>query len=180
MLAVPSLTPTPSPSIGTGIDLASPSLAGLIGLLGLGVAVVLPVIGFIRWLVGRNNKRREEALLVTSHYRLLGGLGLTYEFEISIHNATPHPLRIVEVNYWDGTDWRRALARSSSTGDPVLLPGHVGVARVPVMTTGSDFHDYYYLTFADSRNREWARPIDEPGLLGKYALRRLRHLHGTK
>lgn len=107
-----------------------------VGWLALGFAVFLAAVAFGVWVVRLYRKRKEEAALVTSHYRLVGGMGLAWVYEISVHNASPHPLRIVEVQYWDGAEWRPMLARSITTGDPVLLPGAVGVATVPAMTTG--------------------------------------------
>lgn len=150
-----------------------------VGWLALGFAVFLAAVAFGVWVVRLYRKRKEEAALVTSHYRLVGGMGLAWVYEISVHNASPHPLRIVEVQYWDGAEWRPMLARSITTGDPVLLPGAVGVATVPAMTTGDDFDQYYFYSFTDSRNRRWSRRIDSPDFLTRSERRQLMRFHGT-
>jgi hypothetical protein len=132
------------------------------------------------WAVRVYRMRKAEAQLVTSYFRLLGGLGLRFEYEISVHNATPHPLRIVEIRYWDGAEWKPMLARSSTTGDPVVLPGDVGVASVPAMTTDvAEFDNFYFLGYTDSRNRTWLRRIDSPDFLSRREVRQLLKSHGT-
>lgn len=176
--AGPSSSPSPS-------NTPSTSLAGLdfsdgVGWLAFGLALLIAVVSIVVWVVRVRRKRKEEASLVTSHYRLLGGTGAQLVYEISVHNATPHPLRIVEVMYWDGDEWRPMLARSTASGDPVLLPGDVGVATVPAMTTDLDeFDHFYYYSYTDSRNRIWARKLDSPDFLSRGDLRQLRAFHGT-
>lgn len=150
-----------------------------VGWIALGFTVVLSIVSFMAWMVRARRKRKEEAALVTSHYRLLGGIGVPFVYEISIHNASPHPLRIVELHYWDGTEWRPTLARSTRTGDPVVLPGDIGVATVPAMTTDNDFDNYYFYSYTDSRNRTWSRRIDSPDFLSRSERRQLLRFHGT-
>lgn len=150
------------------------------GALGVIVAIAIPTILVIVWAVRLYRMRKAEAQLVTSHYRLLGGLGLRFEYEISVHNATPHPLRIVEIRFWDGAEWRPMLARSTTTGDPVVLPGDVGVASVPATTTDvAEFDNFYYFKYTDSRNRTWSRRIDSPAFLSHSEARQLQKFHGT-
>ncbi|GAB3555534.1 hypothetical protein GCM10027404_32620 [Arthrobacter tumbae] len=43
-----------------------------VGLLALAVAVLVVVVGFVRWCVGKARTRTEEARLVTSHFRFVG------------------------------------------------------------------------------------------------------------
>ncbi|MBJ2120356.1 hypothetical protein I6N91_05110 [Arthrobacter sp. MSA 4-2] len=151
-----------------------------VGWLALGLAVLLAVIGFVVWCVRTARKRKEEARLVTSHYRLLGGMNVPFQYEISIYNATPHPLRTVEVRYWNGTMWRPVLARSSQTGDPVVLPNDMGIASVPAMTTDlREFDRFYFFRYTDSRNRTWDRRIDSPDFLSRDEVRQLEQGHGT-
>lgn len=151
-----------------------------IGWLALGFAVLLAVISFAVWCVRTARKHKEEARLVTSHHRLLGGMNVPFQYEVSIHNATPHPLRTVEVRYWDGTAWRPVLAHSSQTGDPVVLPDGIGIALVPAMTTDRrEFDRFYFFRYTDSRNRTWDRRIDSPDFLSRDEIRQLEQFHGT-
>jgi len=95
-------------------------------------------------------------------------------YEIKVHNATPHPLRMVEVRYWDGTAWQLTLARSSQTGDPVIEPGDNGIASVPAITSDpKKFHTFYFLKYEDSRNRTWYRRINSPDFLSRFKVWRL-------
>jgi hypothetical protein len=164
-----------SKSIEAGLDFSDG-----VGWIALALAILLAVISFLAWLARTVKKRREEASLVTSHYRLLGGLGVHFVYEISVHNGTPHPLRIVDVRYWDSHEWRPMLARSTATGDPVILPGDIGVATVPAMTTDlSEFDHFYYFSYTDSRSRTWFRRIDSPDFLTAGEVRKLTRFHGT-
>lgn len=150
------------------------------GGLALVVAVLLPVIGLVVWCVRTVLKRKEEPGLVTSDYRLVGGMNNPFTYEISVHNATPHPLRMVEVRYWDGTEWQIRLARSSQTGDPSIRPGDNGIASVPAMTTDlSEFDNFYFLRYTDSQNRLWNRRIGSPDFLTGDEVRQLERFHGT-
>ncbi|GAB3555537.1 hypothetical protein GCM10027404_32630 [Arthrobacter tumbae] len=81
-------------------------------------------------------------------------MNIPFQYKISVHNATPHPLRMVEVRYWDGIASRPVLARSSQTGDPVVLPGDIGIASVPAMTRDpKKFDRFYFFRYTDSQNR---------------------------
>lgn len=153
-----------------------------VGWLSLVLTVILAVPPLVVWLVRIYRKRKDEASLVTSHYRFTGGLGIPYEYEISIHNASPHPLRIVMVMHWNGSEFHETLARSTTTGDPVLMPGAVGAVRVPALTTDlREFDLFYYYRFTDSRNRNWSRRIDSPDFVNWWKLRRMkRKLHRMK
>lgn len=168
---VPIGSPSPSPSSSS--EPISDLLGKLqftdgFGGLALVVAVLLPIIGLVVWCVRTVLKRKGEPGLVTSDYRLLGGMNNPSTFEISVHNATPHPLRMVEVRYWDGTAWQLRLARSSQTGDPVVRPGENGIASVPAMTTDlSEFGNFSFLRYTDSRNRIWNRRISSPDFLSR-------------
>jgi len=167
------------------LDSTSALLANLdfndgVGWLALGFAVLSAVILVVVWGVRTARKRKEEARLVTSHHRFLGGMNVPYQYEISVHNATPHPLRMVEVRYWDGITGELRLARSSRTGDPVVQPGDTGIALVPAMTTDpSDFDRYYFLRYTDSQNRTWDRRINSPDFLGRYEVRKLNRFRET-
>lgn len=154
------------------------AIAGGYGALGLGAIVAGSGLGLFIYRV--RAKAKAEASLVTSRYRFLAGMGLPSQFQITIHNATPHPLNYVQVNYWDGASWQLTLAPSTTTNDPVVSPGDEGSVLVPAVTNDLDeFDNYYYLTYEDSRRRTWHRLVDSPTLLGRAEVRRLRNLHGT-
>lgn len=168
-------SPTPAVSSGSGtVDFSDG-----VGWLALCFAVFLALVSFATWLVRAKRSRKAEAALVTSNYRLLGG-GTPFVYEISVHNGSPHPLRTIQIMYWDGKEWRPMLARSRETGDPVIFPGDVGVATVPAMTTDlAEFDNYYYYRYLDSKNRDWWRRIDSPKFLDWSERRQLPKLHGT-
>lgn len=154
------------------------SVAGGLGAFLL--ALLVAAVGVIATLHRRRVKRREEALLVTSRCRLLGG-GVPWQYEITVHNATPHPLNYVVVNFWNGREWQETLAKSIRTNDPVLSPGDEGAVMVPAATTDLDrFDDFYFLTYQDSRRSTWNRLVDSPNLLSAADVRRLRNLHGVR
>lgn len=143
--------------------------------------MLVPVISLIAWGVHSVRKRKDEARLVTSDYRFLGnGMNIPYIYEISVHNATPHPLSMIEVRYWNGTEWRPMPVRSSQTGDFKVLPGEVGIATVPALTTDlKKFNSFYFLRYTDSQRRIWNRPIKSPDFLSNGDVRQLERFHGT-
>lgn len=150
------------------------------GGLGVAVTLLLAFIGFVVWIVRTVRKRKDEPGLVTSSFRFLTGLDTPSTYEITVHNATPHPLRMVEVKYWDGNAWQLRLARSSQTGDPVIRPGDDGIASVPAMTTDlSQFDNFCFLRYEDSRNRIWNRRINSPAFLTRDEVRQLERFHGS-
>ncbi|WP_406636936.1 hypothetical protein [Pseudarthrobacter quantipunctorum] len=151
------------------------------GALAVVVAVLLPIIiGLVAWLFRRARQPKEDAGLVTSHYRLLGGMNIPYTYEVSVHNATPHPLPMVEVKYWDGTAWRLKPARSSRTGGLVINPGDTGIASVPAVTMEpKDFDGFYFIKYTDSQNRVWHRLINSPDFLSPDEVRQIERFQGT-
>lgn len=184
---VPHFVPlgSPSPSPSSRSEPISDLLGKLeftdgYGGLAFALAALLALIGFFVWWVRAARKRKDEPGLVTSDYRLLGGMNNPFTYEISVHNATPHPLRMVEVRYWDGAGWQLRLVRSSQTGDPVVRPGDTGIASMPAMTTDlSEFDNFYFLRYTDSRNRIWNRRISSPDFLSRDEVRQLERFHGT-
>lgn len=181
-----SLVSLSSPALPSGASESVTDLLGQfefsdgVGALALVFTIVLAILGFVRWWFLAIRKRKDEASLVTSDYKFQTGLGLPSIYEFSVHNATPHPLSIVEVRYWNGSKWRPILALSSQTGDPVILPGDTGTATVPAMTADlKELNSYYFLRYTDSRNRVWNRRIKSPNFLSRGEVRRLRRFHGT-
>lgn len=178
---VPLGSPSPSPSI------SSESTSDFFGKLefndgfgGLAVIVtlLLAFIGFVVWCVRAFRKRKDEARLVTSKFKLRGnGMNIPYTYEISVHNATPHPLSMVEVRYWNGTEWRPMPVRSSQNGDFVISPGDMGIVAVPAMTTSEKFNSFYFLRYEDSHKRIWNRLINSPDFLSCDDVRQLERFH---
>ncbi len=180
---VPLGSPPPSPSS------SSESISDLLakfefndgfGGLSFALAALVAVITFGVWWVRAARKRKDEARLVTSDYRFLAGLDIPPTYEFSVHNATPHPLPMVEVRHWNGTEWRPMPTRSSQTGDFVIRPGDTGTATVPAMTTDlKEFNSFYFLRYTDSGNRTWNRHIKSPDFLSRGEVRQLERFHGT-
>lgn len=79
------------------------------------------IAGVVVWLLRRHTARRTEARLITSRFRLLGnGTSLPFQYEITVHNGSSHPLCLAEINFWDGNGWQLQLARRTHTADPVI------------------------------------------------------------
>lgn len=145
----------------------------------MGLALLLAFIPFGVWWVRSVRKRKDEARLVTSDYRFLAGPTIPPTYEFAVHNATPHPLSLVEVRHWNGTEWRPMPARSSETGDFVIRPGDTGTATLPAMTTDlEELNSLYFLRYTDSRNRIWNRFIKSPNFLSRREVRQLERFHG--
>lgn len=179
-----SSSPSPSPSPSSSSESISDFFEKLefndgFGGLGVVVPLLLAFIGLVGWCVRTFRKRKDEARLVTRGFKLRGnGMNIPYTYEISVYNATPHPLSMVEVRYWNGAEWRPMPVVSSQTGDFVISPGDSGIATVPAMTADTGkFNSFYFLRHSDSLKRIWNRPIDSPDFLSRGDVRQLERFH---